>query len=127
MKKKFVFFMCVVLINTLPAQETTATPGERLRISPDEAVQMAVRNNLSLESSRMTTATRRRASDLSWNQFLPNVTIGGSLMMDNEKSNVSGMAPMPIPLNPLFQGMLPPETPDFYGVIPFSQTPPGGV
>jgi len=57
-----------------------------VRLSPDEAVKIAVKNNLELESSRATSATKRRASNLSWNQFIPSVTLGGSLSRDNKIS-----------------------------------------
>ncbi len=67
---------------TAPAQ----TQRETVRLSPDEAVDRALQNNLSLESARVNAATKKRASDLSWNQFIPGVTIGGSLILDNEKS-----------------------------------------
>ena len=66
-----------------------------LRLSPDEAVERALKNNLSLESTRAAADTKKRVSDLSWNQFIPSVTIGGSLILDNKKSTVTGMAPVP--------------------------------
>ncbi|MDR2631859.1 MAG: TolC family protein, partial [Spirochaetaceae bacterium] len=53
-------------------------------ISPDEAVALAVKNNLTLESSRLSVETKKRKSDLSWNQFIPSVTVGGSLSADNK-------------------------------------------
>jgi hypothetical protein len=76
------------------AQEAPSAAPATVRLSPDEAVDRAVNNNLGLESARVTAGTRRRASELSWNQFVPSVTVGGSLIMDNEKSTVSGMAPV---------------------------------
>ncbi|MCL2191418.1 MAG: TolC family protein [Treponema sp.] len=54
-----------------------------LRISPDEAVDLAIRNNLGLESARISTATARRAANLSWNQFLPEMMASGSLLRLN--------------------------------------------
>ncbi|MDR1587425.1 MAG: TolC family protein [Treponema sp.] len=59
---------------------------EPRRISPDEAVSLAIKNNLGLESARATTDGKKRKSDLSWNQFIPSVTLGGSLVRDNEVS-----------------------------------------
>jgi outer membrane protein TolC len=92
-----------------------ASPSEPIRISPDEAVERAIKNNLGLESARVTTNTKKRASNLSWNQFIPNVTVGASVIMDNEKSTVSGMAPVDMTkINP----MIPPKT--IYGVVPYS-------
>ncbi|MDR0456341.1 MAG: TolC family protein [Treponema sp.] len=114
MRKKFVtggnrsltrllFFLLGALIGgILSAQEV-------LRLSPDEAVERAFKNNLSLESARVTGATKKRASDYSWNQFIPSVTVSGSMIMDNEKSTISGMAPVEIP------GFSP-----IHGVVPYS-------
>ena len=73
----------MALCGSLCAQE--AAGG--MRLSPDEAVDMALKNNLSLESSRVSSGTKKRASDLSWNQFIPSVTAGGSLLLDNEKGD----------------------------------------
>jgi hypothetical protein len=46
----------MLMCGGLFAQETQA-----LRLSPDEAVERAVKNNLSLESARVTSATKKRA------------------------------------------------------------------
>ena len=84
MKKKYLCFVLGALFcGVLPAQEAAAQARELLRISPDEAVERALKNNLSLASARVTNETKRRASNLSWNQFIPGVTIVGSLSADN--------------------------------------------
>ena len=85
--KKFLLaaFWGAFICGTLFA-EVNVPDHEPLRITPNEAVEMAIRNNLSLQSARIATETRRRASNLSWNQFIPNVTVAGSLMVDNEAS-----------------------------------------
>jgi outer membrane protein TolC len=70
---------------------------------------MAIKNNLSLESARVSSTTKKRSSDLSWNQFVPGVTVGGSLIRDNEIGTVSGMMPVEIP------GFSP-----IHGVVPYS-------
>ena len=72
-----------------------ADDTEPLRLTPDEAVEMAFKNNLNLEMSRTATGTKKRASDLSWNQFIPGVTVSGSLVADNKKALISGYAPVP--------------------------------
>ncbi|MDR0320705.1 MAG: TolC family protein [Treponema sp.] len=77
-----------------PAQEAQ-TQNAPMRISPDEAVEMALRNNLSLESSRVGLSTKRRASDLSWNQFIPNITVAGILSRDNEQGSTTVTIPIP--------------------------------
>ncbi|MFP3089621.1 TolC family protein [Treponema sp. TIM-1] len=70
-------------------------PGVRV-ISPDEAVELAVKNNLGLESVRIGTGTQKRASDLSWNQFIPSITLGGSVSRDNKASTTTIPALPPI-------------------------------
>ncbi|MDR3160238.1 MAG: TolC family protein, partial [Spirochaetaceae bacterium] len=66
------------------------------RISVEEAVELAVKNNLSLESARISTGTKKRAADMSWNQFIPSVSLGGSLSRDNKASTttIPGVIPM---------------------------------
>jgi outer membrane protein TolC len=54
-----------------------------VRLTPDDAVELAIKNNLSLESSRLALDTQKRKSDLVWNQFLPTVSVSGTLMRDN--------------------------------------------
>lgn len=123
--------ICLTLLNILLCANfvlpAAVTAQETRRLTPDEAVQLAINSNLSLESTRIGNQTKKRASNLSWNQFIPNVTVAGSVMRDNEATTVSGFAPLEqIPLNSLFvnpmtgQSLLPPEVPNFYGVVPYS-------
>jgi len=99
----------------VPAQETAGAK----RLSPDEAVELAMKNNLSLESSRTSLATKKRASDLSWNQFIPSVTAGGSIILDNEASTVTGLYPVDLATLSGPLGIpIPPET--IYAVTPYS-------
>jgi outer membrane protein TolC len=98
--------------------QSAGTQQEPVRLSPDEAVERAIRNNLSLESARISTGIRRRASDLSWNQFIPSVTVSGSLILDNEKGTVTGM--QPVDIADVMQGMgLPFPENTLYGVYPY--------
>jgi outer membrane protein TolC len=56
---------------------------EVVRLTPDDAVELAIKNNLSLESSRVALDAKKRKADLVWNQFLPAVSVSGTLMRDN--------------------------------------------
>jgi outer membrane protein TolC len=56
---------------------------ETRQLSVEEAVKLAVENNLSLESARVTVGTKKRAADTAWNVFIPTVSIAGSLVRDN--------------------------------------------
>ena len=103
--KYIVLFLIFGLFFCGQAQAQTAP----VRLSPDEAVERAIKNNLGLESARVTANTKKRASDLSWNQFIPNVTLGASVLLDNEKTTATGMIPVEIPaLSPI------------HGVVPYS-------
>lgn len=54
------------------------------KISVDEAVSLALQNNLSLQVSQVTLDKKKRPADLAWNQFLPVVGVQGSLSAANE-------------------------------------------
>jgi outer membrane protein TolC len=54
------------------------------KLSPGEAVELAIKNNLGLESARIGADTKKRASDLRWNALVPAVEIGGTLGRLNE-------------------------------------------
>ena len=95
------FFAVLIfgVYGTLTAQAATAQPApsgatEQVRLNADEAVDRALKNNLSLETARVNTATKKRASDLSWNQFIPSLTASGTYVLNNEASTISGMAPV---------------------------------
>ena len=121
-----VLLLGVLLCVSLPAQ------AQSIRLSPDEAVNLAIKNNLSLESSRTSAATKKRASDMSWNQFIPNVTVAGSLLRDNEQTHTtaSGLAQVPWKDEMAYMGlkkndveMTIPGAGTLYGyVMPYSMT-----
>jgi len=71
----------LLLCAGLQAQEAEKAP---VKVTLDEAVNLAIKNNLSLESSRTSLSTKKRASDYSWNQFIPSVDVGGALLHLNE-------------------------------------------
>jgi len=104
--------MFLLLYAGLQAQEAEKTP---VKVTLDEAVNLAIKNNLSLESSRTSLSTKKRASDLSWNQFIPNITVAGILSRDNEINTVSGMAPVDLSS---VMPVVPPNT--LYAVHPYS-------
>jgi outer membrane protein TolC len=127
-KHQFVNFLLILLgtffCGSLFAQEaavnTAETQQAAMRLTPDEAVDRAIKNNLSLESARASTGTKKRASDLSWNQFIPNVTVAGNLIMYNEKRTNSGMMPVDIASLPGIGGLIPIPPNTLFGVTPYS-------
>jgi outer membrane protein TolC len=101
------------------AQQAAAPEEPARHITADEAVDLALKNNLSLESARVTLDVKKRKSDLVWNQFLPDLALRGTLARSNEASTASGIAPFTeIPLNSALN--LPAGVPNIYGVIPYS-------
>jgi outer membrane protein TolC len=112
-------FIAILIPERAFAQETgqAGDSVQALRLTPDEAVDLALKHNLSLQSSQVTVGGKKRASDLSWNQFIPSVTAAGSLIRDNEVTTVSGMVPA-LDLAPFFGGLLPAG--QIYGVAPYS-------
>lgn len=59
------------------------SPAEPLRLSPNEAVELAIRNNLMLESARIGLGIRERRARHAWNQFLPSAAVTGTTLRDN--------------------------------------------
>jgi outer membrane protein TolC len=94
-----------------PAESATPLPAasapDTRRLTADDAVKLAIQHNLSLESARLTLDTKKRKSDLVWNQFLPDLEVRGTLAGDNEESNpVSTLIPIPGTGTPLsFNGI----------------------
>ena len=69
------------------------------RLSQDEAVKLAIENNLGLEAERISTATKKRNSDMAWNVLIPTVEASGTF----GRLNVTP-EPMVLPLPPLLGG-----------------------
>jgi len=120
---KLIIPLCLALIvllsATANAQETSPPPASNARqLTPDQAVDIALKNNLSLESSRTGLSTKKRASDFSWNQFIPSITIGGGFSRSNEAQKQTGL--FPIDMSTIMPPMIPipPET--IYAVTPYS-------
>ncbi|MDR2841859.1 MAG: TolC family protein [Spirochaetaceae bacterium] len=93
--KKMCLFVLAGLCFFTSAENSYAQ--EKRHITPDEAVALAIQNNLGLESQRITTQTKKRKSDLFWNAFIPSLGISGGLTVDNEKPPSSMSVPVPIP------------------------------
>jgi outer membrane protein TolC len=96
------FFFKVLLLlccaGNIFAQET-------LYLSPRDAVNLALRNNLTLQTARLTLDNKQRKADLVWNQFLPTISVSGTLARQNYATTTQGgIAVVPIP-NPMFPGM----------------------
>ena len=112
------FSLCAVQAFGQAAENGADSPGVR-RITVEEAVELALASNLSLESARIDLDTKKRASDLAWNQFLPELDLRGTLSRTNEATtqtaivpsaiiNQAGLSPLPgQPLPPVVFGVSP--------------------
>jgi outer membrane protein TolC len=67
-----------------------------MRLTVEEAVELALKNNLSLQTGALTLDTARRANDLVWNQFLPDLALRGTLARQNKASDPAS-ATVPVP------------------------------
>jgi outer membrane protein TolC len=110
-RRRFFLFLLVLLLTgvAVSAQETR-------RLSPDEAVNLAIKNNLSLESSRISATTKQRKVDTAWNVFVPNVSVSSTLTGSNAKTTSSGLAPV-APVTEI--SGVPPGT-SVYAMAPYS-------
>jgi outer membrane protein TolC len=83
------------------AETAANVPGEgKTPFTADQAVSMALKNNLSLQSGAITLDTKKRKSDLVWNQFLPTLSAQGTLRRQNEEPKATSMGPITIPASP---------------------------
>jgi outer membrane protein TolC len=97
MIKKVHFLIIIALLSAnLYSQESSdenITAAKRL--TPEEAVNLAIKSNLGLESTRTNLSTKKRANDYAWNYLIPSITLAGVSNWNLEPSLQSGMAPVP--------------------------------
>ncbi len=91
------------LLFGLPAALTANQhEGRRLavgRLTVEDAVAIALRNNLELSSEELTLEKRRRTRDTAWNRFIPTVSAGTTLARPNETpSAIVGFDPFGQPV-----------------------------
>ncbi|MDR1618312.1 MAG: TolC family protein, partial [Treponema sp.] len=93
---------------TAGAPDAAPAAGKAIRLTPDQAVELAIKNNLSLESARIDLDMKKRKSDLVWNQFLPDLNVQGGLSRDNDVS-APMVLPLPTPFGPITLGQASPR------------------
>ena len=84
---RMLFLILIFLACTLGV---SGQEQRNMSLSPQKAVELAINNNLSLETARTGLDVKKRKSDLYWNQFLPNLTGTGTLLHDNWATTASG-------------------------------------
>jgi outer membrane protein TolC len=91
--------LCAALL-FLAASLISAQETGPVRLSSNEAVELAVQNNLGLKQEQTGNAAKKRASDLRWNALIPTVEVGGTLGRLNKAPQ--GMTlPFPPPVGPI--------------------------
>ncbi|MDR2518223.1 MAG: TolC family protein [Spirochaetaceae bacterium] len=73
-KKGALLFVCAGL-----AWLSFAQDAEARRLSPDEAVDLALKSNLTLDSARITAGMKKRKADTAWNVLVPSIDLGAAL------------------------------------------------
>jgi hypothetical protein len=68
------YFM-TVLVCILAAVGASAGDAETLSLDVEDAVRIALQNNLNLKSERIDQGVRERARDTAWNEYLPGLNI----------------------------------------------------
>jgi outer membrane protein TolC len=86
MKMKHMFFVGLLLIVLTGAGAQTGVQS----LTVDEAVRIALENNLSLQREAVDLNGKKRAADRSWNGLIPSVTAGAAL---SHPSSVTGTIP----------------------------------
>lgn len=61
--------------------------ADPLPLTLDQAVDLAVKNNLTLKGEALQLEARKRSRDLSWNAFIPKTTVGGALSRLNNQTS----------------------------------------
>lgn len=77
----------IILSLTLSASlfGQTAAPGaSSLTLTMDRAVEMALQNNLGIQSGQIDTKIKKRKVDTAWNVFIPTVDVGGTISHLNQ-------------------------------------------
>ncbi len=83
----------LVLAAALALAPLIAASAQETALEVDAAVKLAVKNNLSLKSGRITLGKAARARNNVWNTWLPSINAGVSLNRSNEDPSIPGLSP----------------------------------
>ncbi len=89
MKKSAKSFASLIFIGFAVSQllfSEEAAKTEAVKLSIDEAVECALKNSRTLKSNDIDLEIKSRASKYSWNVFLPDISVSGTMMRANELS-----------------------------------------
>jgi outer membrane protein TolC len=72
-----------------------AVQAETIQLTVDKAVELSLKNNLTLKVEDLQLQSKKRSKDLAWNAFIPKTSVGGSLSHLNQPSQlVSDLVPL---------------------------------
>lgn len=91
------FVTVFAIVVTVPALSAQNQGGQRIVLTVDQAVNLALENNLGLLVEGRKLETARRNSDYAWNRFLPTVNVGATLSRLNEVQKITTFVPIPTP------------------------------
>ena len=86
------YFM-TVLVCILAAVGASAGDAETLSLDVEDAVRIALQNNLNLKSERIDQGVRERARDTAWNEYLPGLNINTASSYVSEAERLTGLFP----------------------------------
>jgi len=75
--------------------QTANVPADIVRVDVAKAVELALSNNIGLESARIDIAMKQRKIDTQWNVFVPSVDVGLTLARMNEATTGVALVPFP--------------------------------
>jgi outer membrane protein TolC len=81
--KKLIFSLIIVIFLS------SIISAETIILDIEKSVSLAVENNLSLKSSKLDVEVKKRATDLSWNRFIPSIQASGTMMRWNQEQSGS--------------------------------------
>jgi outer membrane protein TolC len=97
----FLFFLalCPLFLFAQESLSVDASLGASTvqQLTIEQAVEMAIENNLSLQVSSLDLAAKKRKSDYSWNRFIPEVSLSGTLAGLNKKPEPTSFGPISLP------------------------------
>jgi len=85
------FLPVIILLSCVSFIYPQASSSSVLHLSPEKAVDMAIKNNLMMEMARVGTDMKGRKSRLVWNEFLPNFMVTGTMSRDNYATTAQGI------------------------------------
>ncbi|WP_147615167.1 TolC family protein [Treponema pectinovorum] len=77
------FYLCFLGVF---AQETSSTKNQTVSLTIEQVVDYALKNSRTLKSNEIDLEIKKRASDVSWNVFLPSISASGAMSRTTEQT-----------------------------------------